>query len=83
MNYFLSNFVSPVELNKIFLPHGLFPPLIDMNTRGKWYGLNSLSRNSGKRKQKMREEVSQAMTYNYFLGYNNVVSDLCFPAFGL
>lgn len=29
----------------------------------------------------MREEVSQAMTYNYFLGYNNVVSDLCFTAF--
>lgn len=29
----------------------------------------------------MREEVSQAMSSNYFLGYNNVVSDLCFPAF--
>ena len=63
MNYFLSNFVSPVNLTKFF-PHGLFPSLIDMNTRGE-YGLDSLSRNLGKRKQKMREEVSQAMTYNY------------------
>lgn len=35
----------------------------------------------------VKEEVEDegrgksAMTYNYFLGYNNVVSDLCFPAF--
>lgn len=62
MNYFLPNFASPVELNKILSTWTFFFPLIDMNTRGGNV-LDSLSRNLGKGKQgKMRGEVSQTMT---------------------
>lgn len=60
MDYFLSNIASSVEFNKI-LSTWTFFPLTDMNTRGVC-GLDSLSRNLGKGKQRMRVEVYQAMT---------------------